>query len=89
MAAWDQAWDELKSMPLTEESRAIYEEVVSAFPTKVRWRNEAHSARMQGRRGGAVKRTGREAAGGTRRGARWRALCVEALLRGGFRLGAL
>ncbi len=32
---WDQAWEELKSMPLAEESRAAYEELVSAFPTKV------------------------------------------------------
>ncbi|KXZ55915.1 hypothetical protein GPECTOR_2g1466 [Gonium pectorale] len=34
VTAWDQAWDELKLLPMTDESRAIYEELVSAFPTK-------------------------------------------------------
>ncbi|KAG2445865.1 hypothetical protein HXX76_000469 [Chlamydomonas incerta] len=34
VAGWDQAWEELRAMPMTEECRAVYEEVVSAFPTK-------------------------------------------------------
>ncbi|GLC43801.1 hypothetical protein PLESTM_001520900 [Pleodorina starrii] len=34
VVGWDQAWEELKSMQLTDEVRAIYEELAAAFPTK-------------------------------------------------------
>ncbi|GFR46914.1 hypothetical protein Agub_g8561 [Astrephomene gubernaculifera] len=34
VAAWDQAFEELKSLPLTDETRPIYDEMVAAFPTK-------------------------------------------------------
>ncbi|EFJ50539.1 hypothetical protein VOLCADRAFT_116706 [Volvox carteri f. nagariensis] len=34
LTGWDQAWEELKSLQLSDETRAIYEELVAAFPTK-------------------------------------------------------
>ncbi|GIL69991.1 hypothetical protein Vretimale_19718 [Volvox reticuliferus] len=34
VAGWDQVWEELKVMQLSEETRPIYEELSAAFPTK-------------------------------------------------------
>lgn len=41
VGAWDGAWEELKGLPLTEDTRAVYEEMVGAFPTKVRGARKA------------------------------------------------